>query len=81
MNIVVNQNVVPDNSPRKVVLTRGILYRFGYQPISGSNMSKVGEVVFASVPPVKELEAIQQEYCRQHNIDEPFNAADYGYEQ
>ena len=81
MNIVVNQNVVPGNSPRKVVLTRGILYRFGFQPIPGSNMSKVGEVVFAAVPPVKELEAIQQEYCRTHDIDEPFNAADYGYEQ
>lgn len=79
MNTVVNQNVVPTNSPRKVVLSSGLLYRFGFQSIVGSGLSKVGEVVYASVPPVENLRAVQQEYCRVNGIDEPFNPADYGY--
>lgn len=79
MNIVVNQNVVPSNSPRKIVLARGVMYRFGFESIAGSGLSKVGEVKYPVVPPVDELRAIQQEYCRVHSIDEPFNPADYGY--
>ena len=79
MNTVVNQNVVPSNSPRKVVLARGVMYRFGFEPIEGSGLSKVGEVVFQTIPPVETLRGLQQEYCRVNNIDEPFNPADYGY--
>lgn len=81
MNIVVNQNVVPSNSPRKVVLAKGVMYRFGFEPIEGSGLSKVGEVSYPVIPPVEELRGIQQEYCRVHSIDEPFNPADYGYEE
>ena len=79
MNTVVNQNVVPSNSPRKVVLARGVMYRFGFEPIEGSGLSKVGEVVFQTIPPVETLRGLQQEYCRVNNIDEPFDPADYGY--
>jgi len=81
MNTVVNQNVVPSNSPRKAVLSSGLLYRFGFEPIAGSGMSKVGEVVYPAVPPVETLRAVQQEYCRVHSIDEPFNPADYGFDE
>lgn len=79
MNTVVNQNVVPSNAPRKAVLPSGVLFRFGFESIPGSGLSKVGEVVFPTVPPVGTLKGLQQEYCRVHNIDEPFNPADYGY--
>ncbi len=79
MNTVVNQNVVPNDSPRKVILARGVMYRFGFQPIPGSGLSKVGEVAYAVIPPVEELQGVQREYCRVNNIDEPFNPADYGY--
>lgn len=79
MNIVVNQNVVPSNAPRKVVLARGVMYRFGFEPIEDSGLSKVGEVTYQVIPLVDELSAVQQEYCRVHSIDEPFNPADYGY--
>lgn len=44
-------------------------------------MSKVGEVVYPTVPPVENLQAVQREYCRLHNIDEPFNPADYGFDE
>jgi len=81
MNTVVNQNVVPSNSPRKVVLSNGLLYRFGFEPITGSGMSKVGEVVYPTIPQVENLQAVQHEYCRVHNIDEPFNPADYGFDE
>jgi len=81
MNTVVNQNVVPSNSPRKVVLSNGLLYRFGFEQIAGSGMSKVGEVVYPVIPPVENLRAVQQEYCRVHSIDEPFNPADYGFDK
>jgi len=75
----VNQNVVPSNAPRKAALPQGVLFRFGFQPITGSGLSKVGEVLFPIVPPVETLKGLQQEYCRVNNIDEPFNPADYGY--
>lgn len=81
MNTVVNQNVVLSNSPRKVVLSSGLLYRFGFEPIAGSGMSKVGEVVYPAIPSVETLRAVQQEYCRVHSIDEPFNPADYGFDE
>lgn len=79
MNTVVNQNVVPSNAPRKAAMPQGVLFRFGFEPIPGSGLSKVGEVVFPAIPPVETLKGLQQEYCRVHNIDEPFNPADYGY--
>jgi hypothetical protein len=79
MNTVVNQNVVPSNAHRKAMLPSGVLFRFGFEPIPGSGLSKVGEVVFPTVPPVETLKGLQQEYCRVHNIDEPFNSANYGY--
>lgn len=79
MNTVVNQNVVLSNSPRKAAMPHGVLFRFGFEPIPGSGLSKVGEVLFPTVPPVETLKGLQQEYCRVHNIDEPFNPADYGY--
>ena len=44
-------------------------------------MSKVGEVVYPTIPQVENLQAVQYEYCRVHNIDEPFNPADYGFEK
>lgn len=44
-------------------------------------MSKVGEVVYPTIPPVENLRAVQQEYCRVHSIDEPFNPADYGFDE
>ena len=75
----VNQNIVPNNAPRKVALTHGILFRFGFEPIQGSGLSKVGEVVYLAIPEVEELREVQQEYCRVHNIDEPFVPSDYGY--
>lgn len=81
MNTVVNQNVVPGNAPRKAVMPQGVLFRFGFQPIPGSGLSKVGEVVFPSIPPVETLRGLQLEYCRVNNIDEPFNAADYGFDE
>ena len=79
MNTVVNQNVVPSNSPRKAALPQGVLFRFGFEPISGTNLSKVGEIVFREFPDVNTLRGVQQEYCRVHSINEPFNPADYGY--
>ena len=79
MNTVVNQNVVPSNAPRKAAMPQGVLFRFGFEPIPGSGLSKVGEVLFPTVPHVETLKGLQQEYCRVHNIDEPFNPADYGY--
>ena len=76
MNTVVNQNVVPSNARRKAAMPQGVLFRFGFEPIPGSGLSKV---LFPTVPPVEALKGLQQEYCRMHNIDEPFNPADYGY--
>ena len=81
MNTVVNQNVVPSNAPRKAAMPQGVLFRFGFEPIPGSGLSKVGEVLFPTVPPVETLKRIQQEYCRVHNIDESFNPADYGFDE
>lgn len=75
----VNQNIVPSNAPRKAVLQSGVLFRFGFEPITGTNLCKVGEIVFRELPDVDTLRGIQQEYCRVHSIDEPFNPADYGY--
>lgn len=74
-----SQNVVPNNAPRRVALPQGILFRFGFQPIGSSGLSKVGEIVYPTPPEVDLLRAAQQEYCRVHNIDEPFIPADYGY--
>ena len=79
MNTVVKQNVVPSNAPRKAAMPQGVLFRFGFEPIPGSGLSKVGELLFTTVPPVETLKWLQQEYCRVHNVDEPFNPADYGY--
>lgn len=79
MNTVVNQNVVPCNAPRKAALPQGVLFRFGFEPIPGCGLSKVGEVVFPAVPQVETLKGLQQEYCRVHSIDEPFNPTDYGF--
>ena len=75
----VNQNVVPSSAPRKAAMPQGLLFRFGFEPIPGSGLSKVGEVLFPTVQPVETLKGLQQEYCRVHNIYEPFNPADYGY--
>lgn len=75
----VNQNVVPSNSPRKVILSNGILFRFGFQQIQGSDFSKVGEIIYNYLPNVNDLMFVQQSYCREHNIDEPFIPEDYGY--
>ena len=75
----VKQNVVLSNAPRKAILPNGILFRFGFEPLAGTGMSKCGEAVCRELPPVEELRAAQQEYCRVHNIDEPFVPADYGY--
>ena len=75
----VNQNIVPSNAPRRAALSHGVLFRFGFEPIIGSGLSKVGEVVCLTVPTVETLKEVQQEYCRTYSIDEPFNPADYGY--
>ena len=75
------QNIVPSNSPRRVVLQHGILFRFGFEPMAGTGFSKVGEIVYPTPPTVEELRGVQQEYCREHSIDEPFNPADYGFEE
>ena len=77
--MITRQNVVPSNAPRKALVQNGILYRFGFEEIAGSGLSKVGEVLCRDVPPVDILRAAQQEYCRTHGVDEPFNPADYGY--
>lgn len=77
---IVNQNIVPSNAPRRAALQHGVLFRFGFQPIAGSDLSKVGEVVYPTVPPVETLKAVQQEYCRVNEINEPFDPSDYGYE-
>lgn len=73
------KNVVPSNAPRKALVQNGIVYRFGFEPIQGSGLSKCGEVLCREVPPVDELRAAQQEYCRLNNIEEPFIPSDYGY--
>lgn len=78
-NAVVKQNVVPNNAARKAALSKGIMYRFGYEPILGTNLCKVGEVVFMSIPDVDTLKNLHQSYCAAHNIDEQFIPADYGY--
>lgn len=77
--MTIKQNVVMSNAPRKALVPAGILYRFGFEEIAGSGLSKVGEVLCKVVPPVEELRATQQEYCRVHSIDEPFIPSDYGY--
>ena len=77
--MIVEQNVVLSNSPRKAIVPSGILFRFGFQPIAGSIFSKVGETLCHTLPLVDELKAAQQEYCRVHGIDEPFVPSDYGY--
>lgn len=75
----VKQNVVLSNSPRKAIVPSGIVFRFGFEPLAGSQFSKVGEVLCHALPLVEELRAAQHEYCRLHNIDEPFVPSDYGY--
>ena len=75
----VNQNVVPSNAPRRAALPQGVLFRFGFEPIAGSGLSKVGEIVYPTTPTVDVLKGAQQ-YCRINNISEPFVPTDYGYE-
>lgn len=75
----VKQNVVLSNSPRKAIVQNGILFRFGFEPLAGTQFSKVGEALCHTLPPVEELQAAQQEYCRTHGIDEPFVPSEYGY--
>ena len=73
------QNVVPNGAPRKAILQNGILFRFGFEPITGSGLSKCGEIVYFELPHVDTLREVQQEYCRTHGITEEFVPADYGY--
>lgn len=79
--IIVNPNAVPADAPRKANLPKGILYRFGYQPIQGSGLCRVGECVTMTEPPVETLRGVVEKYSRENGISEQFNPADYGYEE
>jgi hypothetical protein len=41
---MVNINVVPNNSSRKVIMSTGILIRFGFEDMRGSGFSKCREI-------------------------------------
>lgn len=76
---IVNLNVVPEGTPRKSALPKGILYRFGFKPIEGSGLCRVGECVLTVEPTKEYLRDVIEKYCKENGIDEKFIPADYGF--
>ena len=74
---IIKQNVVPSNSPRKVVLSTGILYRFGFEDL-GSGFSKCGEIlVNPKVADASSIVKLVREYCKENSIEETVSIKDY----
>lgn len=72
----VGTSIVPKNAPRKAVVDNGVIYRFGYEPLSGTNMCKCTEVLLVRVPDVSVIEDLFRKYEQANSV---FTAADYGY--
>lgn len=77
----INQNIVPTNAPRKVVLQRGFLYRFGYEQITGSGLCKCGEILFLMPPTIDSVRDAHNQYCQEKGLSEVFTPADYGFNE
>lgn len=68
-NYMVNTNVVPNNSSRKVIMSTGILIRFGFDDMSGSGFSKCREIfVNPSQYDIDSIIEFATRYCYLYNI-------------
>ena len=79
-NIKLHQMVVPNNSPRKVVVTNGVVCRFGFTP-HVENFSKCVEAFFVRMPKKEDLQRIVEQYNAENGIEDTFNPADYGFKE
>ena len=66
---IVNINVVPNNSPRKVIMSTGIIIRFGFEDMNGSGFSKCRELfVNPSQYDIDNIIEFATQYCKDNNI-------------
>ncbi len=72
--------VVQSGAPRKVIVNNGVVCRFGFVEL-GTGYSKCVERFFLRMPSLETLKGIVEQYNAENGINDPFNPADYGYEQ
>lgn len=72
----IGTNIVPNGASRKAVTASGIVYRFGFVRLEGTNLCKCTEVLYTRVPDVSVIEDLFKKYEGAGSI---FNPADYGY--
>lgn len=66
---MVNINVVPNNSSRKVIMSTGILIRFGFEDMSGSGFSKCREIfITPSQYDIDNIIEFAIKYCKDNII-------------
>ena len=58
----IGTNIVPNGASRKAVTASGIVYRFGFVRIEGTNMCKCTEVLYTRVPDVSVIEDLFKKY-------------------